>query len=189
MAEQTRLTQTEAAPLYTIGHSTRSLDELVHMLDANDVAHLFDVRRYPNSRTNPQFNRGNLSTELPRVGIAYTHKEALGGRRNPPAEDSANDAWESEGFQAYADHAQTDAFQQALDEVLAEADRLQEAGEGHACVMCAESVYFRCHRRIIADHAMARGHEVYNIFDADRTQRHEMPDFARARGDEVVYPG
>lgn len=189
MAEQTRLTQTEKAPLYTIGHSTRSLDELVALLHANDVAHLFDVRRFPNSRRHPHFNQANLATELPRVDVAYTHVEALGGRRNPPAEDSANDAWEAEGFQAYADHAQTAAFQRALDEVLAEADRLAEIGEGHACVMCAEIVYFRCHRRIIADHAVARGREVHNIFEEDRVQRHELPDFARVRGNEVVYPG
>lgn len=188
MAEQTRLAG-EGAPLYTIGHSTRSLDELVHLLQAHDVAHLFDVRRFPNSRRHPHFNESNLSVELPRVGIAYTHREALGGRRNPPADDSPNGAWEAEGFQAYADHARTEAFQRALDEVLAEADRLAAEDEGHACVMCAEIVYFRCHRRIISDHAVARGRQVYHVFEGDRVQAHEMPDFARVRGDEVVYPG
>lgn len=186
MAEQTRLTDDEGAPLYTIGHSTRSLDELVHLLQANDVAHLFDVRRFPNSRRHPHVNEGNLETELPRAGIDYTHREVLGGRRNPPAEDSPNDAWEAEGFIAYADHAQTEAFRDALDDVLAEADEL--APQAHACVMCAEAVSFRCHRRIISDHAHARGHPVYHIHGEDNVQRHEPPDFARIREDDVLYP-
>jgi uncharacterized protein (DUF488 family) len=188
VAEQARLTETDAAPLYTIGHSTRTLDELVDLLTANDIARLFDVRRYPNSRRHPQFNEGNLETELPRVGIAYTHREVLGGRRGPPDEDGPNDAWEAEGFQAYADHALGEAFQAALDDVLARADELQASGEGHTCVMCAEIVYFRCHRRIIADHAVARGREVHHIHGPDNVQRHEPPDFARMRDDAVVYP-
>lgn len=189
MAEQARLMETEGAPLYTIGHSTRSLDELVALLDANDVVHLFDVRRFPRSRRHPHFNKENLDEELAKLGLAYTHLEALGGRRSPPAEDSPNAGWDAQGFQAYADHARTQAFAQALEQVLDRADELAEAQAGHACIMCAEIVYFRCHRRIISDHVLARGRRVYHIFEKDRVQEHELPAFARVRGKQVVYPG
>jgi uncharacterized protein (DUF488 family) len=186
VAEQTRLGEREGAPLYTIEHSTRSLDELVALLHDNDVGHLFDVRRFPASRRHPQFNEGNLAESLPAAGIDYTHVEEMGGRRSLDDEDSPNGAWEAEGFIAYADHARTEAFQRALGDVLARADEL--APQAHACVMCAEAVYFRCHRRIISDHVVARGREVYHVFEEDRVQRHEPPDFARIREDDVLYP-
>lgn len=189
MPEQTRLTPTTAAPLYTVGHSTRSLDELVDLLNAHDVAHLYDVRRFPNSQRHPQFNQGHLAQALPEAGIAYTHREVLGGYRDPPAEDSINTAWGSEGLTAYADHARTEAFQEALADVLARADERAKAGEGHVCLMCAEKEPNECHRQILSDHVVARRRQVHHILGKEALETHEVPEFARVRGEDVVYPG
>lgn len=189
MPRQARLTGNDGPPLYTIGHSTRSLDELVELLLEHDVAHLFDVRRFPNSKRHPHFNEGNLEDALAAVGIGYAHLEALGGYRDPPADDSPNAGWESKGFRAYADHALTEAFQDALEQVLARCDELDSSGEGYACVMCAEKVHGRCHRRILSDHVLARGQDVRHIIEKDHMERHEITEFARVRGEDVVYPG
>lgn len=189
MPEQTRLGGDEGAPLYTIGHSTRTLDELVELLHAHDIAHLYDVRRFPNSKRHPHFNEGNLADALPQAGVDYTHLEVLGGYRDTVEEDSPNTGWEADGFAAYADHARTQEWQAALDEVLARADELAETGEGHACVMCAEKLYWQCHRRIISDHAVARDRKVRHVIEEDRVETHEVTEFARVRGEDVVYPG
>jgi uncharacterized protein (DUF488 family) len=145
--------------IYTIGHSTRTVPELIALLAQCDVDLLVDVRSIPRSRAVPQFNRDALPAALAPAGIAYTHIAALGGRRHtrkgaPPSE---NGYWRVAAFRSYADYAQTDAFRTGLDELLALA-------AVHRCaIMCAEAVWWRCHRRIIADYLLARGVPVFHI--------------------------
>lgn len=168
--------------LYTIGHSTRSLNELIDVIRSCHVASLVDVRRYPASRRHPHFSRVSLNEALPRAGIQYRHEEAMGGRRSGRV-DSPNGAWRTPAFRAYADHANTSVFLDALDRVLSAARREPTA------IMCAEALPWRCHRRIVADHATLAGWAVLHILDADTLQEHEL--HPRARGTpqgEVVYP-
>jgi uncharacterized protein (DUF488 family) len=186
--EQTRLTQPDELVLYTIGHSTRSIDELAEPLTTNRVRRLFDVRRYPSSQRHPQFNEGNLEDSLPERGIAYTHLEALGGYRD--LDDPAQNAgWDSDGFQAYANRANnSDEWQQAFEHVLETARELREQDPpGHACVMCAEIVPFACHRRVVADHAVARGVKVLHVVKDGKMREHELTPWGQVEGDGVVY--
>ena len=170
------------ARVYTFGHSSRSIEEFISALRSYDVTLVVDVRRFPGSRRNPQFGADALAATLDEHGIGYRHLEALGGRRSDPQGDSPNDEWENDSFQAYADYALTDAFQEALDELvtLAENEVL--------VIICAEAVYWRCHRRIIADWLLARGYDVVNIFDGDRADEHELTRFAEISNGRVTYP-
>jgi uncharacterized protein (DUF488 family) len=165
--------------LFTIGHSTRSLDELVALLRENGVERLADIRRYPGSRRYPHFSRDALSQSLPEHGIEYVHVPELGGRRKP-LPDSPNKAWRNEQFRAYADHMGTDEFRTAVDGLLASPKR--------TCVMCAEAVPWRCHRNVLADDLTRRGIEVVHILGAHSIQRHVLNPHARIEGDRVVYP-
>jgi len=149
----------------TVGHSTRSLQELVELLRENGVLTLFDVRRYPASRRHPHFNRDALQSSLPASGIGYVWLPDLGGRRTP-RKDSHNTAWRNAGFRDYADYMETAAFQ------LATADLLQQADERPSAIMCAEQAWQQCHRGLIADFIKARGGEVVHILGRGRTQPH-----------------
>lgn len=172
--------------LRTVGHADRSLGELVELLLHHGVDRVADVRRYPASRAHPWFNRGDLEASLPDHGIAYGWFEDLGGRvgRQGDVPEGTNDAWENDGFRNYADHALTSTWQAALSELL------EWSRGGDAAIMCAERVWWRCHRRIIADHLAARGHEVEHLIEEDRVMVHELSEFAEVRGDGcVVYPG
>ena len=168
--------------VYTIGHSTRPIDTLIELLRAHRVARLIDVRTYPRSRRNPQFNREALPEPLVAAGISYAHLPALGGRRTPRA-DSINTAWREDGFRGYADYMQTPEFSAGLDALVAEAARQPTA------IMCAEAVPWKCHRSLISDALAARGIEVRHITALDRTEPHRMREFARIEGDRVIYPG
>ncbi|HEY0593896.1 MAG TPA: DUF488 domain-containing protein [Thermoanaerobaculia bacterium] len=164
----------------SIGHSTRSLDELVALLRENGVATLADVRRYPGSRRYPQFSRESLQAALPAAGIRYEHLGvALGGRRRPAA-DSPNRGWRSEQFRGYADHMATAEFAAGIDALL--------ALPPPAAVLCAEAVPWRCHRNLLADELTRRGVEVVHIMGPGSTGRHEMNPMAREEGDHLVYP-
>lgn len=169
--------------VHTIGHSTRERDEFVSLLDAHGLRRLVDVRRHPGSRRHPHFDRQAMESWLGDAGVDYRHLGELGGRRGPPDPGSPNDGWRTDGFQAYADHLNGDAGQRAL-------DRLEEAARGRAtAVMCAEAVPWRCHRQIIADHLVARGHEVRHVLGPDRADAHDLRGMARPRDDgRVVYP-
>jgi uncharacterized protein (DUF488 family) len=168
--------------LYTVGHSTRSAGELVDVLDGVPIRRLVDVRTVPRSRRNPQFNRDELAAFLPRHGIEYRHVAALGGLRHPRP-DSPNGAWTVPGFRGYADWALGPEFAAALDELLA------WAAETPTTVMCAEAVWWRCHRRIIADWAIARGAEVVHILARGKTDAGTLTPFARIQSGRVLYPG
>ncbi|HET7307169.1 MAG TPA: DUF488 domain-containing protein [Gammaproteobacteria bacterium] len=165
----------------TIGHSTRSFDELVALLKAHKVAHLVDVRTVPRSRRNPQFNRETLGDSLKGEDIAYTHQESLGGLRNT-RRDSPNMGWRNASFRGYADYMQTDEFAAAMDELVALAERERTA------IMCAEAVPWRCHRSMIADALVVRGFSVEHILSGERTMLHALTDFAVFEGDRIRYP-
>jgi uncharacterized protein (DUF488 family) len=165
--------------IYTIGHSTHSLEELVALLREHGIERLADIRRYPGSRRYPHFSRDALEVSLPERGIEYVHIPALGGRRKPEG-NSPNTALRNEQFRAYADHMTSDEFRHAVDGLL--------AFEGRAAVMCAEAVPWRCHRNLLSDELLRRGCEVVHIFGRGEAKRHEMSPDARVVGDGLVYP-
>ena len=165
--------------IYTIGHSTRTLAELVSLLRDHDVSRLADIRRYPGSRRHPHFSRESLEQTLPQDGILYEHFEALGGRRNP-LKNSPNGAWENEQFRGYADTMGTKEFQAAVERLLHSATP--------TAVMCAEAVPWRCHRNLLSDDLLRRNVEVIHILGTGSTQPHMLNEMARIDGDRVIYP-
>ena len=166
--------------LYTVGHSNVPVDVLLDILRNASIKTLVDIRRYPASRRNPQFNADRLATSLSDLGIAYKHFESLGGRREPD-EASVNTAIRATQFRGYADHMATPEFNDALDAVL------QLAARAPTAVMCAEGLPFKCHRLLLSDAVLARGARVVHLIGA--TQReHEMSLQARAEGGVVTYP-
>ncbi|HET7620105.1 MAG TPA: DUF488 domain-containing protein [Vicinamibacterales bacterium] len=173
-----------AAPgiLYTIGHSTHAADAFVALLQAHGVRQLADVRRFPASRRHPQFHKDALAASLADVGIEYRHFPELGGMRRPRS-DSVNTAWQQSGFRGYADYMQTPAFEAGLEALLS------FAAEGPTAVMCAEAVWWRCHRKLLADAVLARGVPVRHILTAAEPKLHELSDFASVKQGKVTYPG
>jgi uncharacterized protein (DUF488 family) len=166
--------------IYTIGHSTRTLAELVALLRDHGVTRLADVRRFPGSRRHPHFTRESLEQTLPRrTGIAYEHFEDLGGRRTP-RKGSPNGAWESDQFRGYADHMATPEFRAAVERLL--------ASEAATAVMCAEAVPWRCHRNLLSDDLVRRGIEVIHILGPGSAQPHTLNEMAKIDGDRVIYP-
>ena len=166
--------------VYTIGHSTRSIVELVALIRREGIRALVDVRAFPMSRRHPHFNGEALGVTLAGHGISYRHAPALGGRRRPRV-DSPNGAWRNPSFRAYADHMGTAEFRDAIAQLLA------GASEAPTTIMCAEAVPWRCHRSLIADALVARGCEVRHVLDAS-TDRHTLIDIARVTNGEVTYP-
>jgi uncharacterized protein (DUF488 family) len=168
--------------IWTIGHSTRPLDLFIGLLRENGVACIADVRTVPRSRRHPQFAGEALAVSLPAAGIRYEHFGGLGGLRKP-RRDSMNLGWRHPSFRGYADHMQTPAFHEALArlEVLASAVP--------AAIMCAEAVWWQCHRQLIADALVARGHEVLHILGSGKATPHALTSFARITDGEVDYPG
>ena len=165
--------------VYTVGHSTRALEEFLGLLAREGIAQLADVRTYPSSRRYPHFDREALAAALAGVGVGYLHLPALGGRRRPRA-DSPNVAWRNDGFRGYADHMRTDEFRAGIDRLLALASRAPTT------VMCAEAVPWRCHRNLISDALLARNVEVLHIMDAT-TAPHELTKFGWIEDGEVRY--
>lgn len=168
--------------IWTIGHSTRSLEELVKLLHGESVALVADVRRFPASRRLPHFNEQALAEGLAAEGIGYVHLGALGGRRNKRAPGSPNTGWRVEAFNAYADYMDTPEFVAELERLLAEASAKRTA------IMCSEAVPWRCHRRLIADALVVRGWTVRDIVGPNKVDLHRMTDFARVEGERLTYP-
>lgn len=173
------------SPLYTIGHSNHGLDDFIALLVQAGIEFLADIRTVPRSRSNPQFNRDTLPEALAAHGIGYAHMSDLGGLRGksktvPP---DTNGYWENDSFHHYADYALGDAFRRGLDTLIAQ-------GQVRSTVMmCAESVWWRCHRRIVADHLIARGIPVFHIMGAGRLDPASLTPGAVIRGDgTVTYP-
>jgi uncharacterized protein (DUF488 family) len=167
---------------FTVGHSTHSLDGLIGLLIPHGIQRLVDVRRTPRSRRHPQFNLEALAAELPDRGVDYRHLPALGGRRRPRP-DSPNGGWEQEAFRGYADYALTGEFAGALVELCA------LTAERPTAVICAEALWWRCHRRLIADRLTALGWTVAHIAADGGLAWHELPPFAVVQADATVrYP-
>jgi uncharacterized protein (DUF488 family) len=170
-----------AVTVHTIGHSTRPLETFVAMLRAHGITRLVDIRTVPRSRHNPQFNRETLPGALGDAHLRYVHLPGLGGHRRPRA-DSPNTAWRNTGFRGYADYMQTPEFEASLARLIAEAHDAQVA------IMCAEAVPWRCHRSLVSDALVTRGHRVLHIMSAERADPHALTRFARLEHGRVTYP-
>lgn len=178
---KSRRTEKPLPVVYTVGHSTRSFDELVELLRAHGVERLVDVRTVPRSRTNPQFNRDTFGPALRNRRIAYRHTKDLGGlRRARP--DSVNTGWRNASFRGYADYMQTDEFAAAVDELTGLAE------EKTTAIMCAEAVPWRCHRSMIADALIVRGWEVRDIMTAGPAKPRKLNPMAKVDELRITYP-
>lgn len=169
--------------LYTVGHSNRSPEDFLTLIEAHAVRGIADVRAFPASRHWPHFNREPLAAALAEHGVRYDWLPQLGGRRRALRADSPHTAWTVAAFRNYADYADTDEFRRGLDALLAAA-RLRRTA-----FLCAEALYWRCHRRLIADQLVLRGHEVLHIDSPTRAVPHRLPDFARIAGGRLIYDG
>ena len=169
------------ATLFTIGHSTRSLDELVEALRAHGVQRLVDIRSFPTSRRLPHFNRENLERELPHAGIDYVWMPALGGRRKRIRRDSPHTALRSEGFRNYADYMLTPEFHAAASELVRMGEQKPTA------YMCAERLWFRCHRMMVSDYLVAHGHTVLHIDATGPAKPHQLMDMVQLAEGKLLY--
>ncbi len=174
----------EGLPIYTIGHSTRTIPEFVELLKAGAVDLVVDIRSVPRSRTNPEFNLDALPEELALGHIGHAHIPELGGLRKksktiPP---EVNGFWTNESFHNYADYALSAEFRLGL-------SRLLELSQGQRCaIMCSEAVWWRCHRRIVADYLLQRGRRVFHLMGRDRIQPARLTEVAVAEGERLIYP-
>ena len=171
------------AVLYTIGHSTRSLEELISALRAHEIQTLVDIRAFPMSRRLPQFNHDSLEESLPAAGIRYLPMKALGGYRKKVLEESPHIALRNQSFRNYADYMLTPEFEQAISELLALANNSRTA------YMCAERPYFRCHRMLVSDWLTAHGHEVLHIDAEGPVKLHKLLPEARILDGRLIYRG
>jgi uncharacterized protein (DUF488 family) len=168
--------------ILTIGHSTRTFEEFAALLDAHGVRQLADVRTIPKSKRRPHFSGDALEAALRVRGVEYRHFSALGGLRRPRP-DSINTGWRNESFRGYADHMQTGEFADAV------ADLIAWSKAATTAVMCAEAVWWRCHRSLLADALLVNAVAVRHILSASRAEAHELREFARTNGERVTYPG
>ena len=171
----------EPPTVWTLGHSTRPIDEFIGLLRAHQISLLIDVRTVPRSRYNPQFNTDTLAQSLRDAGLRYRHLSALGGLRKPK-KDSINDGWHNASFRGYADYMQTDEFLNALDVLMTES-RLQPTA-----IMCAEAVPWRCHRSLIADALVIRGWDSRHIMSETKADPHQLTSFAHLEKGSLTYP-
>lgn len=165
--------------LFTIGHSNRPWERFLTLLKGNSITILVDVRLFPSSKTWPQYNREAMHEALKKEGIAYVHMPELGGRRKPDGSPT-NAGWEVEAFRGYADYMQSNEFRDAAKELL----KLK----GNVCLMCAEAVPWRCHRRLISDYLTAQGVEVYEIISEAPPKVHPLTPFAKIVQGIPTYP-
>jgi uncharacterized protein (DUF488 family) len=167
--------------VYTVGHSTHSLDDFVGLLRTYGIERLVDVRTIPRSRHNPQFNQDTLGKYLRNRRIGYRHMKGLGGLRHTRA-DSPNTGWHNASFRGFADYMQTPEFASAM------AKLIELATEKITAIMCAEAVPWRCHRSLIGDALVIRGVEVRDIFSSKSTKPHILTAMAKVRETTVTYP-
>ena len=171
-------------PFFTVGHSTRPIVDFVELLRVGGVGMVIDIRTVPRSRTNPQYNEDALGEALARYQIGHGRIPALGGLRGRvrEVEPEVNGWWENRSFHNYADHALSDAFREGLDELVALGRARRVA------MMCSEAVWWRCHRRIVADHLIARGENVFHLMDKGRAEPARLSTGGRVDGGLVTYP-
>jgi len=171
-----------ALTIFTIGHSTHSIEEFVEMLKAYDIRLVADVRTIPKSRHNPQYNSDELSVALREHSIGYEHMPGLGGLRHAK-KDSINTAWENASFRGFADYMQTEDFYRGLSALI------ETAGKQKTVIMCAEAVPWRCHRSLIGDALLARGFIVMDIMSKTSAKAHMMTPWAKVKDTTIQYPG
>lgn len=171
---------TEKNVLYTIGHSTRTIDEFLALLQSFKIKVLADIRRLPGSRKHPQFDQDGLKQSLEENGITYIYLKELGGRR-PAQKDSKNTVWHNKSFQGYADYMETESFANVAAELAKYA--LQEP----TAIMCSEAVWWRCHRSMVSDYFKAKGWEVRHIMALGKTTEHPYTAPAKVIGEKVFY--
>jgi uncharacterized protein (DUF488 family) len=171
------------ATLYTIGHSTRTLEDLIETLHAHSIQTLVDIRSFPMSHRLPHFNREALENTLPEARIRYLWMKDLGGRRKKSLEDSPNVALRNDSFRNYADYMLTPQFETAAAELI------NIGAQSRTAYMCAERVYFRCHRMMVSDWLVAHGHEVLHIDDAKPAKPHKLMSEARFDNGQLTYRG
>ena len=171
------------ATLYTIGHSTRTLDDLIETLRAHTIKTLVDIRAFPMSRRLPQFNRDSLAESLPAAGIQYVWMKALGGYRKKILDESPHLGLRNDSFRNYADYMLTPEFEGAMKELIALAEETPTA------YMCAERVYFHCHRMLVSDWLVAHGHEVLHIDGTGPVKQHKLMAEARMIEGQLIYRG
>jgi uncharacterized protein (DUF488 family) len=171
------------ATLYTIGHSTRGLDELIQALQAHSIQALVDIRSFPMSRRLPHFNRESLEKSLPEAGIRYVWLKELGGRRRKIRDDSPNIALRSPSFRNYADYMLAAEFEHGIAELIALSEHTPTA------YMCAERLYFRCHRMLVSDWLVAHGHEVLHIDGTAPPKPHKLTPEGRLVDGKLIYRG
>jgi uncharacterized protein (DUF488 family) len=171
-----------AGTIFTIGHSTRTIEELIALLKAHGVRAVADVRSLPGSRRLPQFNADALAISLPEAGIEYHPFKSLGGRRHT-TKDSINTAWRNASFRGYADFMQTPAFAAGLEDLMKLARHIPTT------TMCAEAVPWRCHRSMISDALIVRGWTVLDIMSQTKAAVHQLTPFAKVEGMRITYPG
>lgn len=180
--EENRTLTVESSPIVlTIGHSTRTLDEFIRLLQAHGVSRVVDVRTVPRSRHNPQFNKASLPQALKKAGLGYVHLPGLGGLRHAKR-DSLNVGWRNTSFRGFADYMQTPAFEESLRELILLATKKRVA------LMCAEAVPWRCHRSLIADALLVHRIRAEDIMSLTRRQVHTLTPFAKIRGTSITYP-
>jgi uncharacterized protein (DUF488 family) len=186
--------------IWTIGHSTRSIDEFISLLKANKINLLADVRAFPGSKRYPHFNRETLTESLTAHGIRYEHFPELGGKRKSKP-DSRNAAWRNASFRGYADYMETEQFQKGIERLLdvagqgaaawADAEKKHDGWEAVTpcaiAIMCAEAVWWRCHRSLVADYLKVRGVEVLHILGANKVDPHPYTPAARIVNGELSY--
>ena len=167
--------------IYTLGHSTRSIEEFLDLLQAFGILHVADIRSLAGSRRVPQFNQETLAPVLEAHGIHYTHLKDLGGLRST-RKDSPNTGWRNRSFRGYADYMQTEGFLRGLEALETLAQREPTA------MMCAEAVPWRCHRSLLGDALLIRGWEVLDLFSPTKAQAHQLCSFAHVDGLRITYP-
>jgi uncharacterized protein (DUF488 family) len=175
------LSKASETVVLTIGHSTRTLEEFVQLLEVYGVTLMVDVRTVPRSRYNPQFNKETLPTSLKHFGVRYMHMPEIGGLRHPKHE-SVNTAWKNSGFRGYADYMQTQEFADSLLKIVA------LARENRLALMCAEALPWRCHRNLISDALLVRHIKVEHIISKDSVIAHELNSLAQVEGTKITYP-
>ncbi|HKO60810.1 MAG TPA: DUF488 domain-containing protein [Pyrinomonadaceae bacterium] len=168
--------------IWTVGHSTRSIEEFTQILISHQIKALVDVRTFPGSRRYPHFNKAELASSLEEAGIQYVHQPKLGGRRKT-VPDSKNTAWNNASFRGYADHMETAEFQQGIEELL------ELARQQPTAVMCAEAVWWRCHRSLISDFLKSEGVKVVHILTEKKTEEHPYTPVARIVDGRLSYEG
>jgi len=168
--------------IYTIGHSTRTLEQFLELLKAHTIQEVVDVRTVPKSRRNPQFGEDQLPSALKQADIEYTHLKKLGGLRHP-SKDSVNIGWQNLSFRGFADYMATDEFQEGLQELKEFAEKKTVA------IMCAEAVPWRCHRSLIADALTTEGWQVLHIQSKKTAKPHELTPFLKVSDGKLIYPG